>query len=81
MLDIAQSSVDIGIATWNIKAMEAFYMDVLGFEEVDVLEHPAQFVQRAGFARNKLRRHALRFGDMLLKLLNIESPPLPLKRH
>ena len=56
-------------------------MDVLGFEEVDVLEHPAQFVQRAGFARNKLRRHALRFGDMLLKLLNIESPPLPLKRH
>lgn len=77
MLGTTQNSVDIGIATWNIEAMKAFYMDVLGMEEVDVLEHTAPFVQRAGFARNNLKRHAFRFGDILIKLLEIDSPPPP----
>ena len=75
MFETTQGSVDIGIMTRNINAMKAFYRDVLGLEEVAVRDIPADFVQKAKFAGGGFRLHALRSGDILIKLLEIEEPP------
>ena len=77
MFETTQGSVDIGIMTRNIEAMKTFYLDVLGLEEVAVRDIPADFVQKAKFAGGGFKLHALRSGDILIKLLEIENPPPP----
>jgi catechol 2,3-dioxygenase-like lactoylglutathione lyase family enzyme len=75
MFETTQSSVDVGLMTRNIGAMKAFYQDVLGMKEEAVRDIPADFVQKAGFGKGAVRLHALRFGDILVKLLEVPNPP------
>ena len=75
MFETTQGSVDVGIMTRNIEAMKTFYRDVLGLEEVAVRDIPADFVNDAKFAGDGFKLHALRFGDILIKLLESEEPP------
>tara|TARA_A100001037_G_scaffold306208_1_gene349935 strand:+ start:54551 stop:54994 length:444 start_codon:yes stop_codon:yes gene_type:complete len=76
MMHVTQKSVDIGLATNNIDKMKNFYIEVLGCTEVATTEIPRDFIQQAGFGENNLRLHALRFGDILIKLLDFENSPI-----
>ena len=75
MMNVTQNSVDIGLSTNNINDMKKFYIDVLGCTEVATTEIPGDFIERAGFGGNNLRLHALKFGDILIKLLDFENKP------
>ena len=75
MFETTQTSVDIGLTTRNIEAMREFYIDILGLEEVAVREIPGDFVTQAGFGTGDLRLHALKFGDILIKLLEWKDAP------
>jgi catechol 2,3-dioxygenase-like lactoylglutathione lyase family enzyme len=75
MFETTQASVDIGLTTRNIEAMRAFYIGVLGLEEVAVREIPGDFITQAGFGTGDLRLHALKFGDILIKLLEWKDAP------
>ncbi|MFP6891135.1 MAG: VOC family protein [Nitrospinota bacterium] len=75
MFETTQASVDIGLTTRNIEAMRAFYIGVLGLEEVAVREIPGDFIAQAGFGTGDLRLHALKFGVILIKLLEWKDAP------
>ncbi|MED5579421.1 MAG: VOC family protein [Nitrospinota bacterium] len=75
MINVTQNSVDIGLSTNNINDMKKFYIDVLGCTEVVTTEIPGDFIEQAGFGGNNLRLHALKFGDILIKLLDFENKP------
>ena len=51
--------------TRNIEAMKAFYRDVLGLEEVDVRDIPADFLRKLGVAKGGARLHVLGFGEIV----------------
>ncbi len=69
--------VDVGIATRNIDAMKRFYTEALGLSEVAVVAVPGDFVRAAGFGRGDVRVHALRSGEVLIKLLEFSDGPPP----
>jgi catechol 2,3-dioxygenase-like lactoylglutathione lyase family enzyme len=75
MFETTQGSVDIGLTTRDIGAMRDFYIGVLGLEEVAVRDIPGDFVSQAGFGTGDLKLHALRFGDILIKLLEWPTQP------
>ena len=77
MFETTQTGVDVGIMTRNIEAMKAFYRDVLGLEEVDVREIPADFLKKLGVAKGGARLHVLRFGEMRFKLLELNLGNAP----
>ncbi len=75
MFETTLGSVDVGLTTRNIGEMKRFYVDVLGLEEVAVRDIPGDFVKQAGFGGGDLRLQALKFGDILIKLLEWDGPP------
>ena len=75
MMNVTQNSVDIGLTTNNINEMKKFYVEVLGCTEVATTEIPGDFIKQAGFGENNLKLHALKFGDILIKLLDFENNP------
>lgn len=75
MFETTLGAVDIGLTTRNIEEMKRFYVEVLGLEEVAVREIPADFIREAGFGTGGMRLHALKFGDILIKLLEFEDSP------
>lgn len=75
MMNVTQNSVDIGLTTNNINEMKKFYVEVLGCTEVATPEIPADFIKQAGFGENNLKLYALKFGDILIKLLDFENNP------
>ena len=75
MMNVTQNSVDIGLTTNNINEMKKFYVEVLGCSEVATTEIPGDFIKQAGFGGNNLKLYALKFGNILIKLLNFENNP------
>jgi len=76
MFETTKGNVDIGITTRDIKAMCKFYIDVLGLVEVAVVDIPGDFISSAGFGSGPCKLHALKFGDILIKLIEWnEAPP------
>lgn len=75
MFETTLGAVDIGLTTRNIGEMKRFYMEVLGLEEVAVRDIPADFIRQAGFGGGGMKLHALKFGDILIKLLEFDGPP------
>ena len=75
MMRVTQNSVDIGLAPNNINEMKKFYVEVLGCTEVATTEIPRDFINQAGFGENNLKLYALKFGDILIKLLDFENSP------
>ncbi len=76
MFETTKGSVDIGLTTRNIGAMRDFYIGVLGLEEAAVVDIPSGFVSQAGFGTGGVKLHALKFGDILIKLLEWgDAPP------
>jgi catechol 2,3-dioxygenase-like lactoylglutathione lyase family enzyme len=76
MFETTQGNVDVGIVTRDIGKMKDFYVNILGFEDIAVRDIPADFVQKAGFGGGGFKLHALRFGNTLVKLLEMnEMPP------
>ena len=78
MFETTRGGVDVGLTTRNIAAMKKFYTEVLGLEEAAVIDVPGDFVRAAGFARDGVKLHALKSGEVLIKLLEFpESPDGP----
>lgn len=75
MFETTRGNVDIGLATRDIKAMREFYVDVLGLKEVAIVDIPGDFISSAGFGSGPCKLHALKFGDILIKLLQWNAAP------
>jgi glyoxylase I family protein len=75
MFETTLGAVDVGLTTRNIGEMKRFYTEVLGLEEVAVRDIPADFIRQAGFGGGGMKLHALKFGDILIKLLEWEALP------
>ena len=75
MFETTRGGVDIGLSTRNIAAMKKFYTEVLGLSEAAIIEVPEDFVRAAGFARDGVKLHALKSGDILIKLLEFTETP------
>ncbi|MFQ5896166.1 MAG: VOC family protein [Nitrospinota bacterium] len=77
MFETTQACVDVGIVVKDIEKSLAFYQGVLGMKEVTVVDLPADFARAAGFATDGFKLHFLKFGDMMVKLLEFAEPPAP----
>ena len=75
MFETTRGGVDVGLSTRNIAAMKKFYTEVLGLEEAAVIDVPGDFVRAAGFAREGVKLHALKSGEVLIKLLEFPDSP------
>ncbi len=75
MFETTRGGVDIGLSTRNLRKMKKFYTEALGLEEAAVIEVPGDFVRAAGFARGDVKLHALKSGDILIKLLEFAETP------
>ncbi|MEE9256513.1 MAG: VOC family protein [bacterium] len=75
MFETTKGNVDIGLTTRDIGAMRDFYIGVLGLEEMAVIDIPGDFISGAGFGTGPAKLHALKFGDILIKLLEWEDAP------
>ncbi|MFC1491517.1 VOC family protein [Nitrospinota bacterium] len=75
MFETTQACADVAIVVKDIDKSLAFYQDILGMEETRVLDLPADFARKAGFATEGLKLHFLKFGNMNVKLLEFEEPP------
>ena len=75
MFETTRGAVDVGLSTRNIAAMKKFYTEVLGLEEAAVIDVPGDFVRAAGFAKGGVKLHALKSGEVLIKLLEFPDTP------
>ncbi len=75
MFETTRGAVDVGLSTRNIAAMKKFYTEVLGLEEAAVIDVPGDFVRAAGFAKGGVKLHALKSGEVLIKLLEFPESP------
>ena len=75
MFETTRGGVDVGLSTRNIAAMKKFYTEVLGLEEAAVVDVPGDFVRAAGFAKGGVKLHALKSGEVLIKLLEFPENP------
>ena len=75
MFETTRGGVDIGLSTRNIAAMKKFYTEVLRLSEAATIDVPGDFVRAAGFARDGVKLHALKSGDILIKLLEFAETP------
>lgn len=75
MFETTRGGVDVGLSTRNIAAMKKFYTEALGLEEAAVIDVPGDFVRAAGFAREGVKLHALKSGEVLIKLLEFPDSP------
>ncbi len=75
MFETTRGAVDVGLSTRNTAAMKKFYTEVLGLEEAAVIDVPGDFVRAAGFAQEGVKLHALKSGEVLIKLLEFPESP------
>ena len=75
MFETTRGNVDIGLTTRDINAMRKFYVDVLGLKEIAIVDIPGDFISKAGFGSGPCKLHALKFGDILIKLLQWSDAP------
>lgn len=76
MLKLSHPTVDIAITCSNFEKSLDFYHNKLGFEIVLDLEIPENLAQNIGLAPSGFRQVRLKAGRTLIKLMDIESPPL-----
>lgn len=75
MFETTRGAVDVGLSTRNIAAMKKFYTEVLGLEDAALIDVPGDFVRAAGFAKEGVKLHALKSGEVLIKLLEFPQNP------
>ncbi|MDE0085652.1 MAG: VOC family protein [Candidatus Poribacteria bacterium] len=76
MLNLSHPTVDIAITCSNFEESLDFYHNKLGFEIVLDLEIPAALARDIGLAPTGFRQVRLKAGNTLIKLMDIEDPPL-----
>ena len=75
MVRVERPNIDVGLVCSNFNESLHFYRDILGLEiaaEVLVPDEPAI---KFGLAPRGFRHVRLKAGEMLIKLMEIESPP------
>ena len=76
MLNLSHPTVDIAITCSNFEESLDFYHNKLGFEIVTGLGDSWDSCQDIGLAPTGFRQVRLKAGNTLIKLMDIESPPL-----
>ncbi len=76
MLKLSHPTVDIAISCSNFEESLDFYHNKLGFEIVLDLEIPTELATSVGLAPTGFRQVRLKAGNTLIKLMDIELPPL-----
>jgi len=74
---LKRASIDVALVCSDFSDSLRFYRDQLGFEQVMEIEIPARVAQDACLAPRAFRQVRLRSGEALIKLMEIESPPVP----
>ncbi|MBI1930383.1 VOC family protein [Candidatus Poribacteria bacterium] len=77
MLKLTHPTVDIAITCSNFNESLRFYHECLGLEIVLELQISEAVAKGAGLAPRGFRQVRLKAGNTLIKLMDIESPPLP----
>ncbi len=76
MLNLSHPTIDIAITCSDFAASLDFYHNKLGLEIVLELEIPDDLARSVGLAPTGFRQVRLKAGNTLIKLMDIESPPL-----
>ncbi len=76
MLNMKHPTVDLGLVCSNFDESFHFYHDLLGLEMVLDINIPESTATGAGLAPSGFRQVRFQAGNTLIKIMDIESPPL-----
>lgn len=76
MLNLSHPIIDIAITCSNFDASLDFYHNKLGLEIVMDIEIPSDLATDVGLAPIGFRQVRLQAGNTLIKLMDIQDPPL-----
>jgi len=77
MIEMKNPAVDLGIVCSDFDESLHFYRDTLGFEVIQEIQIPDEVAKGACLAPRGFRQVRLKAGSTLIKLMEIESPPVP----
>ena len=75
MVKLNRPNVDLGIVCSDFEESLRFYRDVLSLPVVEEIRVSDEFASSSGLAPSGFRQVRLKTGEVLIKLMQIQTPP------